>query len=88
MPLGASSLPDLARGTVEDSPLSLLPGAIQALTLTTEGRLRVSSVPGYNEQIWHDVVKADNPFVQSSNPWQNELPSAATQNRPHAGESQ
>jgi hypothetical protein len=85
MPLGSSSLSDLARGIITDAPVAQPIDSVQAMTLTPEGRLRVSSVSGYNDQIWSAIVAAKNPFVQSRNPWSDELPNPATAERPHAG---
>lgn len=56
---------------VSDVPQSYIDGQIQSLSITANGRLRVSSVHADIERVWQNVQ--DNPWT-TDNPWMMENP--------------
>lgn len=75
---GASVPGILSEGLVNDTPSSFTVNTVQALSLTTEGRLRVSSVDSYLNNIWQTTFESD--------PWDSDLPTVANSSIPYAGE--
>jgi len=67
----------LVQSLVNDSPLSLLQGTVQPLSLTSEGRLRVSSVDSYFDKIWEHTFE---------DVWGTSLTTVANSDLPFAGE--
>lgn len=56
-----------ARGLVTDTPSTLIDGDIQPLSLTPQGRLRVSTVQADIEKIWQSTW--DNPWDDVADQW-------------------
>ncbi len=61
----------LIQGLVNDTPNSYQSGIIQPLSLTTEGRLRVSNVDSYIDQIWQHTF--ENPWNEMNIPETNQI---------------
>lgn len=80
---GTSVTGPMVQGLVNDTPSSYSDGVIQPLSLTAEGRLRVSSVPSTVDHIWQDTFTVD-PWSES--PW-GALPSIADTSLTFAGDA-
>jgi hypothetical protein len=59
----------MVQGRVSDTPNSFMPDTLQPLSLTSAGRLRVSSAPAEIDQVW--TAWGSNPFAQE-NPFEME----------------
>lgn len=55
-----STVGPMVQGLVNDVPSSYLAGQVHPLSLTAEGRLRVSAVPADTKSIWNNIF--DDPF--------------------------
>src|SRR4051812_13661701 len=67
----------LPRAIVSDVPVSYVTDAVQPLSLTTQGRLRVSSVAADITQVWQNTF--------GDGGWMDDSPSAAQTKFPSAG---
>lgn len=66
----------LVHAVVSESPHSYLDDELRPLSLTAEGRLRVSTYPALIDQVWQGTF---------ANPWETEYPSVADSDVPHGG---
>lgn len=82
---GAALVGPMVQGLVNDTPDTYFAGVIQPLSLTAEGRLRVSSVESTLNHIWQDTFSAD-PWDDTDSPW-GAFPSSAQSAMTSAGES-
>lgn len=83
---GASLVGPMVQGLVNDTPDTYIAGVIQPLSLTPEGRLRVSSVPSSINQVWQETFSA-NPWGETDDSLWGAFPSAAQSAMSFAGES-
>lgn len=60
----------MLQAVTRDTPPSYDPGTIQPLTMTSEGRLRVSTVSADINNVWRGTF--NNPWASHSNPWAQE----------------
>lgn len=79
MPLGSSTQPSaVVKGVVSETPPHLDPDTMQPMSLTNEGRLRVSTVITDNSRVWNGTF---------ASPWGSEFPSAANSRLSFSGEA-
>lgn len=67
----------LVQAVVSDTPQSYVSATIQPLSVTSEGRLRVSTVESYNDRIWQHTFES---------PWASPLQTVADADLSYAGE--
>lgn len=60
-----------ARALVTEAPQSFVDGEVQPMSLTSQGRLRVSSVQSDVEKVWQNTN--DDPWGGLSNSWGGKL---------------
>lgn len=71
VPASSDGLEVQAKAVVNDSPVSFETGSVQRLSLTTQGRLRVSMVEADTTQVWQHTFTS--PW-STDNPWELESP--------------
>ena len=57
----------LTQALVNDVPQSYVPDTVQPLSLTSDGRLRVSTIASDLTQAWQSTL--DNPWASDNSPW-------------------